>query len=475
MTYQVMPMTSRKIQIPPTKKRQFDPGLLLAWYGDDFTGAAAVMEVLAFSGLPTMLFLDVPTPEQIARFPELRAVGVASTARAEPPEWMSENLPTAFRRLGELGPQLVHYKVCSTLDSSPQIGSIGRAAELGAACFSTSVIPVVVAAPQMRRYQCFGHLFAGFGDDILRLDRHPVMSRHPVTPMTESDVALHISRQSDKIDTALLSLDMIGSEHYRIDTAKTAAQRLTICSMDTTDAVSDAAVGQAIWDARAQARFVIGSQGIEFALVEYWQQSGRLDAAPLPVGIGRSERMMSVSGSVSPTTADQINWSKNNGFAGIELDAALLCQGDDGIDKAIDQATSDALSALSNGHNPLVYTAAGPDDVAVARFKQAIEQANIETATANRIVGEALGRVLHSVLIQGGVRRAVVSGGDTSGFATRQLGIYALSALAPTIPGASICQAHADGPMDGLELALKGGQMGSPDYFGWVRDGGGAR
>ena len=68
------------------------------------------------------------------------------------------------------------------------------------------------------------------------------------------------------------------------------------------------------------------------------------------------------------------------------------------------------------------------------------------------------------------LRRAVVSGGDTSGHASRQLGIHALTALAPTIPGAAILPRPCRG-----ELALKGGQMGSPDYFGWVRDGGGPR
>ena len=72
-------------------------------------------------------------------------------------------------------------------------------------------------------------------------------------------------------------------------------------------------------------------------------------------------------------------------------------------------------------------------------------------------------------------RRAVISGGDTSGHASRQLGIHALTAFAPTIPGAAIFRAHAESAHDGLELALKRGQMGSPDYFGWVRDGGGTR
>ena len=69
----------------------------------------------------------------------------------------------------------------------------------------------------------------------------------------------------------------------------------------------------------------------------------------------------------------------------------------------------------------------------------------------------------------------MISGGDTSGHAMRLLGLTALTALAPTIPGAALCRAYGDGPHDGLEIALKGGQMGSTDYFGWIRDGGGPR
>lgn len=97
------------------------------------------------------------------------------------------------------------------------------------------------------------------------------------------------------------------------------------------------------------------------------------------------------------------------------------------------------------------------------------------SSQANQTLGAALGTVLERVLARSEVRRAVISGGDTSGFAAQQLGIYALSALARTIPGAAIFRAHADNQMDGLQLALKGGQMGSDDYFAWVRDGGGER
>ncbi|MDO6731244.1 four-carbon acid sugar kinase family protein [Marinovum sp. 2_MG-2023] len=447
--------------------------LWLAWYGDDFTGASAVMEVLTFAGVPSMLFLDVPTPEQLARFPDLRAIGVASTARAQNPDWMDRHLPDVFARLRAMNPQLLHYKVCSTLDSSPEVGSIGRATEIGAKVMNSPVVPVMVAAPQMRRYQCFGHLFAGMGAEVHRLDRHPVMSRHPVTPMDESDVALHISRQSDRIDPALLSLEQLASGAALPDTA--APDRIKLVSLDSMDHASDTAAGRVIWTARDKSRFVVGSQGVEFALVAHWQDTGALDVIPPPPGIGRSDGMVSVSGSVSPTTADQINWSRNNGFACIEFDATAVCHGAKAIEAEIDRCCDAARAALSDGRDPLIYTASGPDDPAVARLRAAVSASAIDMPTANHHIGATLGRLLARVLAQNGLRRAVVSGGDTSGFATQELGIFALSALAPTIPGASIFRAHARGAMDGLELALKGGQMGSPDYFGWVRDGGGLR
>ena len=55
-------------------------GLLVSFYGDDFTGSTSVMEVLTFAGLPTVLFLGVPTDEQLARFKGYRGVGIAGVA-----------------------------------------------------------------------------------------------------------------------------------------------------------------------------------------------------------------------------------------------------------------------------------------------------------------------------------------------------------------------------------------------------------
>jgi hypothetical protein len=49
------------------------------------------------------------------------------------------------------------------------------------------------------RYQAFGNLFATVEGTAYRLDRHPTMSRHPVTPMTEADLRLHLSPASRSI------------------------------------------------------------------------------------------------------------------------------------------------------------------------------------------------------------------------------------------------------------------------------------
>ena len=105
--------------------------LLLGYYGDDLTGSTDVMESMALGGVPTVLFMRVPDAELQARFAHCRAMGLAGTSRSETPDWMDEHLPPAFAWMKGLGAAICHYKVCSTFDSSPAVGNIGRAIEIG--------------------------------------------------------------------------------------------------------------------------------------------------------------------------------------------------------------------------------------------------------------------------------------------------------------------------------------------------------
>ena len=445
----------------------------ITWFGDDFTGAAAVMEVLAFAGLDTVLFADQPDPDLLARFADCAAIGIASTARTEGPAWMDENLPAAFKFLKSTGAPLLHYKVCSTFDSSPQSGNIGRAAEIGLRVTGAKACTMITAAPQMRRYQAFGNLFAGTFDGVFRLDRHPVMAKHPVTPMAEADLLAHLADQT-ALKGGLIDLeDLSANAQAKLETL--VADGCKLLSVDSMEPLSETAAGKLVWDNKDDMSFVIGSQGVEYALVRHWLATGEIAPTPAPKSAGKVDQIAVVSGSVSPSTAQQIDWAADNGFTVIRMDASQLISNPESFGDVVAGAVADALIAIEIGKSPLVCSATGPDDPMVAKVRSIAAKTNTPMDDANRMIGQALGKVLDGILRSSSIRRAVVSGGDTSGHGMRALGLKALKALAPTIPGASLCIGYGGDQHDGLEIALKGGQMGSMDFFGWIRDGGGPR
>ena len=439
-------------------------GLLLSFYGDDFTGSAAVMEVMTFAGLPTVLFVDTPTQAQLASFADYRAIGIAGVARARDPAWMDEHLPPIFAKLAALAAPIAHYKVCSTFDSAPHVGSIGCAVDLAAPVLGGTWHPMLLAAPDIGRYQLFGNLFAAVDGIGYRLDRHPTMSRHPITPMAEADVRRHLAAQTDH---PIGLLDLLA---LRAGTA-TVPNDGTIVALDTIDEADLVAVGRLIWQHRGDRLLAIGSQGVEYALTAFWRDAGLIPADPGPFHAAPADRMVIVSGSCSPDTAGQIEWAAANGFTTTPLDATLAFE-QRAWNAALEGATEAALAALAAGQDPIIHTAAGPDDPSIARFEAALDSTGQPRGPVTARLGDGLGQVLADVLRRSGVRRCVVAGGDTSSHAVPALGIYALTAIAATVPGASLARAHAATPeFDGLEIALKGGQMGTRDYFGQIKQG----
>lgn len=442
----------------------------VAWYGDDFTGASAVLETLTFGGIPSVLFLGVPTDDELARFAGYGGIGVAGIARSESPAWMDRELPPVFRFLDGLGAAVTQYKVCSTFDSSPTTGSIGHAYDLAAPILAGAWTPMVVAVPDINRFQVFGNLFASVGATGYRLDRHPTMSRHPVTPMTEADLGRHLAKQTDaKIGLVDFVALQRGNGQAALDRAR--AEGAQIVSIDVIDEETLAEAGRLVWENRGEKIFTIASQGIAFALLAHWQRAGLMPAAGPAPTITPTDRLACVSGSCSPVTADQIRWAGAHGFRPIRLDVTKAATGGTGWETELQVAREAALAAASEGADPLVFTAEGPDDPAVAALRTAIDTAKADTAAVNAAIGEGLGRLLAGVLKATGARRGIIAGGDTSSHATTELGIYALTAAAPTdVSGAALCKAHSHDPAaDGLEIALKGGQMGSPDFFGRIR------
>jgi 3-oxoisoapionate kinase len=446
------------------------PGILISWYGDDFTGSSAVMEVLTFGGLPAVLFVGLPSPERIAQYPGYRGVGIAGIARAKSPQWMETSLPSVFATLESIRAPVAHYKVCSTLDSAPHIGSIGKAIDLGAPILGGVWHPFLVAAPAIRRYQVFGNLFAGVGESIYRLDRHPTMSRHPVTPMEEADVRLHVGKQTSE-RFGLVDVNAIRLGHAETVLAAEWARGAKIVAFDAIDENDLAEAGRLIWENRGARLFAIGSQGIEYALMAHWRRNGLVASPEQSPAVRPVDQLVAVSGSCAPQTAQQIAIAIEAGFVPVLIEAAKAVD-PDAWRLEIERATNQTLAALSSGQSPIAFTALGPDDPRVGDFRAAISQIGGSSSVVNERIGSGLGGLLNGVFRTTRLRRGVIVGGDTSGIGAAALGAHALTALASTGPGAALFRAHCDDPtLDGLEIALKGGQMGTPDYFLQIRGG----
>ncbi|SDH35298.1 Uncharacterized conserved protein YgbK, DUF1537 family [Paraburkholderia steynii] len=456
--------------MPDSAQTAFLAGPLLAYYGDDFTGSTDAMEAMTAAGVPTVLCLDTPTPDLLARFPEIRCVGLAGSSRGRDPAWMRDELPAAFASLAAFGAPILQYKVCSTFDSSPEVGSIGAAIDIGVNVMRARWSPMVIGAPRLKRYQMFGNLFAAVNGTGYRLDRHPTMSRHPVTPMDEADLRVHLGRQTSRRIELIDILQLRdGSGTARVDALS--ADDKPVVLIDVLDEETLIEAGRLVWERRGEGVFSASSSGLQYALAAYWRSRGWLPATPsLPVA-RPVETIAAVSGSCSPVTASQIAWARAHGFHVERLDLRRALDSQSG-GAEIERAVGAAADALRRGVSSIVHSAEGPDDPDVIGFDAIARDAGLTRQQAARNVGGALAEVMRRLLERVPLSRVVVAGGDSSGEVASTLGIDALSVAAGLAPGAPLCRAWSKSAQrDGLEIVLKGGQIGGASFFGLVKEG----
>lgn len=394
-----------------------------------------------------MLFTEVPTALQLEKFKGIQAYGVAGKTRSLSPEEMEKELIPAFQQMKSAGARQVFYKVCSTFDSSPETGSIGRAMDCGARIFKNKRIPVLGGTPALGRYCLFGNLFARMGigssGKIYRLDRHPSMRHHPVTPAAESDLRLHLGKQTKKefglIDVLMLERPL--EEWNRVLTDREEA-----VLMDALYETQLPKIGEWMGGLEKDIpQFSVGGSGIGAALGAYWNITGEIKRKSGWQKIRPVNKMLVISGSCSPVTAAQIACAKENGFGELILDAVQVCA-DGTVSVAAEKIAEELIH--SNG-KLIVHTGEKKGE-------------NLSSG----ILGTALGKLAKTAIEKTGIERLVIAGGDTSSYAARALEIEAVKMVAPLVSGAPLCKAFSENEyINGLEVNFKGGQVGDEKYF----------
>lgn len=434
---------------------------LLGWYGDDFTGATDTLSALAHARMRALLFMGVPSPSHLAAAGPLDAIGIAGAARSMTVEAMQAELEPVGRFFAASKVPVLHYKVCSTFDSAPTVGSVGAAIRALRPFVDNAFVPIVGGQPNIGRYCAYSNLFAaaGSGGAVHRIDRHPTMSRHPVTPMHEADLRLHLAAQG---------LPAVGAIHcpaYDCDDAAQDAQLHAEMARIATPAGSDtlpvlfdiahaahlAPVGRMIWKRALRQRLLaVGGSSVVQALAAHWAPAGEAIAFVPPRLARAAGPVFALSGSMSPVTARQIE--EASAYERLAIDVSQLTKPTAYADDLVDRV----VTLLRGQRNVLVYTQA----------PAGITSPEVPAATVARATAMLVARVVRRMMDIAPLRRIGIAGGDTSSHVAQALGLWGLSYRTTIEAGVTLSRAHSENAaLDGLELMLKGGQMGAVDLF----------
>jgi uncharacterized protein YgbK (DUF1537 family) len=395
--------------------------------------------MLVRAGMRTVQTIGVPGAAGVAGDPD--AVVVAQKSRTVPAGLAIAQSLAALAWLRAEGARQIYFKYCSTFDST-DAGNIGPVAEALMDALGTGFTIACPAFPVNRRTIYLGHLYVG---DVLLSDSP--MRDHPLTPMRDANLVRVLGRQARR-RVGLVPWPVVkrGAEAIRTEFARLAADGAGHAVVDAIEDGDLMAIGAACRDLP----LVTAGSGIALGLPQNFRAQGllpeRADAAVLPPITGKAAVL---AGSCSAATRAQVAAMATTHTA-VALDP--LSGGDAGAlaARALDGVAAD----LAAGRPFVIYSTAGPDEVAAVQERLGRDRAAL-------LIEETFA-VLAKALVARGVRRLVVAGGETSGAVVQALGIEAL-AIGPQIDPGVPWTTSTGAPQ--LALALKSGNFGATDFF----------
>ena len=414
---------------------------MLGCIGDDYTGSSDLANALTRAGLRTIQTIGVPSED--LQLPEADAVVVALKSRSIAPEAAVAMALPASAWLKARGARHVMFKVCSTFDSTDR-GNIGPVMDALIGAESDPPLVLVNSAfPETRRTIYLGHLFVG---DV-PLNESPLKD-HPLNPMHDADLVRVLGRQS-RTRIGLVPLADVDRGEGQI-VARMAALKADGFGAAIVDSVFDRDL-LPIGRAALNTPLSVGASGLGIGLARALIEDGSLTPAGEAGRDGSSVggKAACLSGSCSAATLAQVAEAERT-MPVLRLDTEALVSGPEETARAL----AWALPKLEQGP-VLIASTAPPDEVQAlqARFGREMAGQRIELAMARIADG----------LVQAGVRRLIVAGGETSGAAVDRLGLKAF-AIGPEIaPGVPVLRTVGGRPA--MMLALKSGNFGGPGFF----------
>ena len=441
--------------------------MILGVIADDFTGATDVASMLVRAGMRTIQVIGVPDvapqlqrgaphrppegahpawggPAPDGPAPDADAIVVALKTRTVPAVDAVRESLAALRWLQTAGMRQCYFKYCSTFDSTPA-GNIGPVTDALMHALGADFAIACPAFPENGRTIFRGHLFVG--DELLS---DSGMRLHPLTPMTDANLVRVLQAQTAQ-RVGLVRFDAVaqGADAVRDCIAALRRDGVTIAIADATSNDDLRTLAAAC----ADLPLLTAGSGLGLGLPAIYAERGWLTpharAAQLDPVHGASAVL---SGSCSLATNAQVQRWREAERPAFAVDPRALARGEPVADRALAWARAQKAGAAV-----LVYATAAVDELRAV-------QSELGAMQAGALVEACLAQIARG-LVDAGVRRLVVAGGETSGAVVQALGVTQLRIGAPICPGVPWTQADIGPEGARLHLALKSGNFGGPDFF----------
>lgn len=495
-------------------------GIILGAIADDFTGATDLAGMLVKQGLRTVQVIGVPQAQAHASWADqVDAVVVALKTRTAPVAQAIADSRAALAWLRAQGCSRFVSKICSTFDST-SAGNIGPIAEALMDDLGTELALVCPAFPANARTVYRGHLFVG--DALLS---ETGMREHPLTPMTDANLVRVLQAQSRR-SVGLLPWPVVAEGPAAVAQALTQLRERG-AGFVIADAISEMdlltlGLGCKDWP------FMVAGSGLAIGLAAQLRAAGSVQPFSVGTGVGTEVCIdaadadsnspvnsplncpadfpiirgpaLVISGSCSVATQAQVERMRAHHPAWRIDPLRAYGEPDALVSEVIEWA------APQLGDRPiLIYSTASAEEVRAIRaavadraHQPSAHQLNQLNQPGHRMQGasgadgaglaasveEAIEGVLARItaaLVEQGVRRLIIAGGETSGAVVRALGARALRIgpeIAPGVPWTATLDVAGNEPDQAdrthqptLALALKSGNFGDVDFFldAWSR------
>lgn len=404
---------------------------------DDFTGATDIAVAFRRAGLRVVIHFDGP---QGTPLPDHDVTVVALKSRTIPADEAVRQSVDAVDWLRAHGARQIFFKYCSTFDSRPE-GNIGPVADALMEVLEAPRAVFVPSSPEHLRTQYMGHLFV----DSLLLSDSP-MRHHPLTPMTNSHIPTVLAEQSTRPVT-LIDHRVVRSGRVKISAALAQAERESTPYV-VIDALTDADLVE-IGEAVVYDPLVTGAAGLAgglgTAVAKRIGRPNRSQDGSDPLG---EVPAAALAGSCSARTLEQIDVMRRS-HPSLLLDAVGTPDS-----HALAEGALSWYDEQDPASAPLIYSSLPPAEL--RRTQDALG-----TERASNILETAMGLIAQG-LVDRGVRRLVIAGGETSGAVVTALDVEGGVIGQEAAPGVPWIFTAGDQP---LGLLLKSGNFGRPELL----------